>query len=269
MSANDEALVRLAIFLLTFAVLGVAEAFWPWRAIPRASRWQTNIGLSVFNTAMLRLSYFVVPALSVLAAVWAERNGWGLLPALGVDGVAAALIAFVVLDLAVYAQHVVFHLVPVLWRLHRVHHADTEIDVTTGLRFHPAEIIISQAWKIAVVLALGAPAIAVFAFEVLLNAASMFSHANMRLPSLIERGLRAIVVTPDMHRIHHSTEPSELNANFGFNLSLWDRMFGTYRGWPALQETTTMPIGLNSYRGGEPARFLWSLQFPFARGPAA
>jgi sterol desaturase/sphingolipid hydroxylase (fatty acid hydroxylase superfamily) len=267
MSANDEAFVRLTVFLLTFAAIGVAEAVWPWRAIARAPRWQTNIGLSVFNTALLRLSYFVVPALSVLAAWWAERNEWGLLPAIGIDGIAAAIIAFVALDLTVYAQHVAFHHVPVLWRLHRVHHADTEIDVTTGLRFHPAEIIISQAWKIAVVLALGAPVIAVFLFEVVLNAMSMFSHANLRLPSLFERGLRAMVVTPDMHRIHHSTEAREANSNFGFNLSLWDRLFGTYRDTPALP-ATTMPIGLPSYRGGEPARFLWSMQFPFVRGPA-
>ncbi|MEQ1867901.1 MAG: sterol desaturase family protein, partial [Micropepsaceae bacterium] len=252
-----------------FALLAVAEVFWPRRMQTFGRvRWIANLGLSVANTALLRLSYLVVPALTVLAAAYGERNGWGLLPAVGLTGVAAAVIGVIALDLAIYGQHVAMHFVPTLWRLHRVHHADPDFDVSTGIRLHPVEILFSQVWKIAVVLVAGVPAVAVLAFEVVLNATSMFSHANVRLPRGVDAVLRMLMVTPDMHRIHHSTVMDETNSNFGFNLSLWDRLFGTYRREP-MGEQTTMPIGLPSYRGGEPVRFFWLLGFPFARGPAA
>ena len=227
----SEALLRLSIFVGVFVALAGAEAVWPRRklAYGRVQRWVTNVGLSALNTLLLRLSFFVVPALTVLAAVYVERAEWGLLPALQVPFWAAAVIGFLLLDLAVYAQHVAVHYIPPLWRLHRVHHADPDFDVSTGIRFHPLEILISQAWKIAVVVAVGAPAAAVLAFEIVLNATSMFSHANLCLPPTLDGALRVAVVTPEMHRIHHSTIERETNSNFGFNLSVWDRLFGTYR----------------------------------------
>ncbi len=269
MGGPEEAFLRLSIFIGVFAALAVAEIFWPRRAPAYGRvRWVANLGLSVLNTALLRLSYFVLPALTVLAAIYVERQGWGLLPAIGVSGVAAAGIGFVVLDLAIYGQHLALHLVPALWRVHRAHHADPDFDVSTGIRFHPLEILLSQVWKIAVVLAIGIPATAVLVFEIALNATSMFSHSNLRLPPVLDAAMRLLIVTPDMHRVHHSTAMAEMNSNFGFNLSLWDRLFGTYRSDPMV-EHTTMPIGLPSYRGEHPTRFLWLLQFPFARGPAA
>jgi sterol desaturase/sphingolipid hydroxylase (fatty acid hydroxylase superfamily) len=269
MGGSEEAFLRLTIFIGVFGLLAGAEVFWPRRVLGFGRvRWLANIGLSALNTALLRLSFFLVPALSVLAAVYVEQNGWGLFPALGLQGLGAVVLGFVVLDLAIYAQHVAFHFVPGFWRLHRVHHADPDFDVSTGIRFHPIEILISQVWKIVVVLVVGVPAVAVVVFEIALNATSMFSHANLRLPAAADSFLRWAIVTPDMHRIHHSTVVQETNSNFGFNLSLWDRVFGTYRREP-MGDQTTMPIGLQSYRGAEPTRLLWLLQFPFARGPAA
>ncbi|MCE9521729.1 MAG: sterol desaturase family protein, partial [Alphaproteobacteria bacterium] len=215
---------------------------------------------------MLRLSVVVVPALAALAATYAEGEGWGLLPALGIHGIAAAVVAFLVLDLAIYAQHVAFHFVPAFWRLHRVHHADTEFDVTTGVRFHAGEIFLSQVWKIAVVLALGAPAVAVLVFGIVLNATAMFNHSNLRLPDAVDRRLRLLTVTPDMHRVHHSIAVIETNSNFGFNFPFWDRMFGTYRA-ASLSDQASMPIGLASYRGAEPSRLWWLMVLPFVREP--
>jgi len=267
---DGEALLRLSIFAGVLVVLAVAEGLWPRRGLTfgRTRRWLTNLGLSVLNTAMLRISFFVVPALSVFAALYAEDRGWGLLPALGAAGWPAAVAAFLALDLAIYAQHVVFHFIPPLWRLHRVHHADPDIDVTTAVRFHPLEILISQAWKIAVVVALGAPVVAVIAFEIALNATAMFSHANLHLPRVLDAGLRSLVVTPDMHRVHHSVIVVETNSNFGFNLSIWDRIFGTYRAQPR-DGHEGMTIGLESYRNEASTRFDWLLRFPFLKGPVA
>jgi sterol desaturase/sphingolipid hydroxylase (fatty acid hydroxylase superfamily) len=269
MGGSEEALLRLSIFVGAFAVLAAAEAVWPRRVLVFGrARWIANLALSVLNTALLRVSFLAVPALGVLAASYGEGAGLGLLPALGVSGLPAALVGLLMLDLAIYAQHIAFHFVPALWRLHRVHHADPEIDVSTGIRFHPVEIVVSQVWKIAVVLLLGVPAVAVLAFEIALNATSMFSHANLRLPAAVDTVLRWAIVTPDMHRIHHSVVVEETNSNFGFNLSLWDRVFGTYRREPS-GEQTKMPIGLQSYRGEAPTQFLWLLRFPFVRGPLA
>lgn len=268
MGAESEALLRLSIFVGVFGVLAGLEAVWPRRpSVMRMRRWGANLGLSVLNTTLLRLLYFIVPALSVIAAAFGEARGWGVLPALGTPDVAAAIVGFLLLDLAVYAQHAAFHFSPLLWRIHRVHHADTEMDVSTGIRFHPVEILISQAWKIAVVVVLGVPAVAVLVFEIALNATSMFSHSNLRLPRWADALARRVIVTPDMHRVHHSTALNEANSNFGFNLSIWDRIFATYRAEPALDHMT-MPLGLASHRGDEPRRFLWLIQFPFVRGPA-
>lgn len=269
MTGESEALLRLSIFLGLFGVLAASEVIWPRRrSVQRGARWVANFSLVALNTVLLRLTFFIVPALPALAALYVEEGGWGLLPALGLNGFVAGAIAFVALDLALYLQHVAFHFAPALWRIHRVHHADIEFDASTGLRFHAIEILLSQAWKIAVVLALGAPAAAVLAFEIVLNATSMFSHANIHLPGAVDRVVRLVAVTPDMHRVHHSTLMHETDSNFGFNFAFWDRVFGTYRSKPE-REHATMPIGLASYRGSEAVRLGWMLQFPFLKGARA
>jgi len=220
--------IRLIVFLGVLGGMAAWEVASPWRRaeVPRVIRWSNNLALVVVDAAVVRL---VFPVTAVAVAVWAEAAGWGVLVLLGLPLWAAAVLAFVLLDLAIWAQHRVFHAVPVLWRLHRVHHADPEIDVTTGVRFHPAEIVLSMAIKLAVVVALGAPAVAVLLFEVVLNATALFSHSNITLPPAWQRRLGWIVVTPQMHRIHHSERRAETDSNFGFNLPWWDWLFGTYR----------------------------------------
>ncbi|WP_291298383.1 sterol desaturase family protein [Elioraea sp.] len=202
------------------------------------------------------------PAGAVGTALWAEAQGLGLFRLMGVPAWAAIPVAVVLLDLAIWAQHRVFHAVPVLWRLHRMHHADTGFDVTTGLRFHPVEIVLSMVIKIAVVVALGAPAVAVLVFEVLLNATSMFSHGNVRLPAWLDAALRRVIVTPDMHRVHHSAIREETNSNFGFCLSVWDRWFGTYRPEPALGQLG-FTIGIDEFRDPGELRLDRLLTQPF------
>src|SRR5688500_18149817 len=229
------------------------------QAIVRLRRWPSNLAVVALDTLLVRL---VCPTAAVGVALVAQIGGWGLLPALNVPPWLAVLVAVVVLDLAIYLQHVLFHAVPVLWRLHRMHHADLEIDVTTGARFHPIEILLSMAIKLGVVAALGAPAVAVLVFEVLLNATSMFNHANVRLPLRLDRVLRWLVVTPDMHRVHHSILPHETNSNFGFNLPWWDRLFGTYRAQPQAGHAA-MTIGIEQFRDPRELRLDRMLLQPF------
>ncbi|MGD1934704.1 MAG: sterol desaturase family protein [Candidatus Phaeomarinobacter sp.] len=261
----NEGPIRLAAFagLLTLFVL--AEALWPRRdrTVSRAVRWTTNGLMTLLNTVALRI---LVPVLAVGAAAFAQSNSIGLLNMLDIAPWAAVLVAVVVLDAAIYAQHVIFHHVPILWRIHRVHHVDRDIDVTTALRFHPVEILLSMGIKIALVMALGAPPAAVILFEVVLNGMAMFNHANLRLPMGLERALRLVVVTPDMHRVHHSVRVSETNSNFGFSLSLWDRLFGTYKAQPE-DGHTNMTIGLSEFQDDRPARLGFSLWLPFSKGP--
>lgn len=247
-----EATLRLAAFLGVLAAMALWEVAAPRRRreIPRLIRWTNNLALVVLDTLILRLAF---PVLAVGVALTAGDRNWGLLNAFDVPAWLAIPAAIVVLDLAIYLQHVLFHAVPALWRLHRMHHADLEFDVTTGLRFHPVEIVLSMAIKLAVVAALGAPAVAVLVFEVLLNATAMFNHANIRLPAGVDRVLRLFVVTPDMHRVHHSVVPAETNSNFGFSLPWWDRLLGTYRAQPAAGHDG-MTIGLRRFRG---RRELW------------
>ncbi len=264
--AIEQTALRLLVFAGVFVLLAAGESAWPRRANTRQPRrWIANFGLLFLNTAVLRLVSVVLPALVVAAAYSAEQWHWGLLPLLKLPCAAAAIAGFVALDLAVYGQHVTMHTVPVLWRMHRVHHADTEFDVTTGLRFHPLEILVSQAWKIGVIILIGVPVATAIVFEIILNASSMFSHANLRVPVEVDRWLRLVVVTPDMHRVHHSVERDERDTNYGFNLALWDRLFATYRA-RARAPHETMPIGLGAVSRGEAADFLWLLRFPFARG---
>jgi len=243
---RHEPAIRLGFFLGVFALVALWEVLAPRRAlaVSRALRWASNLGLVALNTVILRLAF---PAAAAGFAAWAQARGWGLLNAVEVPGWAAFAASVVLLDLAIYLQHVMFHAVPALWRLHRVHHADLDFDVTTGARFHPVEIVLSMGVKIAVIAALGPPVAAVIAFEILLNATAMFNHGNVRLPRALDRLLRWIVVTPDMHRVHHSVEDDEANSNFGFNLPWWDRLFGTYRDQPRAGHEA-MTIGIRRFR---------------------
>ena len=247
-----EPQLRLAVFLSVLVAMALWELATPRRRqeIPRVIRWTNNLGLVVIDTLVLRLSF---PILAVGLAVTAQDLGWGLFNIIEAPEWVAVLVSIIVLDLVIYLQHVMFHAVPALWRLHRMHHADLEFDVTTGLRFHPVEILLSMGIKLAVVVALGPPAVAVLIFEVLLNATAMFNHSNIRLPMLVDRFLRLIMVTPDMHRVHHSIIPEETNSNFGFNLPWWDRLLGTYKAQPEAGHEG-MTIGIEQFRTG---RDLW------------
>jgi len=244
-----EPAIRLGFFFGVFATMAAWETALPRRvrAFGRRVRWPGNIGIVALNTVVLRLLF---PTAAVGFAALGEAQGWGLFNLFDPPYWLAFVLSVVLLDMAIYLQHVMFHAVPALWRLHRMHHADLDFDVTTGARFHPVEIVLSMLIKFTVIAALGPPAAAVLVFEILLNATSMFNHANARIPLGVDRWLRWIVVTPDMHRVHHSVVPNETNSNFGFNLPWWDRLFGTYRDQPAAGHEG-MTIGLDRFR--EPA----------------
>ncbi|MBS9405587.1 sterol desaturase family protein [Halomonas sp. TRM85114] len=256
-----EPLIRGGVFALVL----LAMAFWEIVArrrpqhIHRRQRWPSNLAIVVLDTLVVRLAFSLA---AVGAALAAAEQGWGLFNLVSVPIWLAVVISVVMLDLAIYFQHRLFHAVPWLWRLHRMHHADLEFDVTTGLRFHPLEILISMAIKLAVVILLGAPALAVLIFEVLLNATSMFNHGNVRLPAKFDRWLRLLVVTPEMHRVHHSIVRQETDSNFGFNLPWWDRLFGTYRDQPAAGHLG-MTIGIEAFRESRDLRLDRMLLQPF------
>ena len=262
---ENEPLIRLAAFAGVLIVVAAWEAAAPRRrqAFSRWVRWPSNFGIVVLNTLAIR---FLFPAAAVGMAVLADERGWGLLNATEVPFAVAVFASVIALDLVIYLQHVLFHAVPVLWRLHRMHHADLDFDVTTGIRFHPIEIVLSMVIKLAAVAVLGAPAVAVVIFEVLLNATAMFNHGNIRIPKAVDRLLRLFVVTPDMHRVHHSVLPFETNSNFGFNLPWWDRLFGTYRAQPAAGHEA-MTIGIEQFRERRCLRLDWLVVQPFL-GPA-
>ncbi len=263
---SAEPAIRLSIFLGVLAVMALWEVAAPRRRrdIPRVIRWTNNLGLVVLDTVILRLTF---PIVAVGLAVMAESNGWGLFNNIDVPVWVAIVVSMLLLDLAIYLQHVMLHAIPALWRLHRMHHADLDFDATTGLRFHPIEILISMGIKLAVVAALGPPGIAVLLFEVLLNATAMFNHANIALPRPVDRVLRLFVVTPDMHRVHHSVDPRETNSNYGFNLPWWDRLLGTYIAQPA-KGHEGMEIGIEQFRM---RRDLWldRMLLQPLRGPAS
>jgi sterol desaturase/sphingolipid hydroxylase (fatty acid hydroxylase superfamily) len=258
---TDESLIRLVAFVCVFAAMAAWEILAPRRDqnLGRRMRWPGNIGIVVLDTVVVRLAF---PTTAVGLALFAEARGWGMLHAIHLPGWASVLIGVMVLDLGIYLQHVLFHAVPALWRLHRMHHADLDIDVTTGARFHPIEMLLSMGLKLGVVAALGAPAVAVLLFEVLLNATSIFNHSNVRMPAWLDRVLRRIVVTPDMHRVHHSIVARETNSNFGFNLPWWDRLFGTYRDQPAAGHEA-MTIGIEQFREPSEQRLDRMLTQPF------
>lgn len=243
---ENESALRLTVFLVTLGAMASWELASPRRRveIPRLIRWTNNLALVVLDTAILRIAF---PVLAVGVAVIAADRGWGLLNMIEAPSGVALIVSFLLLDLAIYAQHVVFHHVPWLWRLHRMHHADLEFDTTTGIRFHPIEILLSMLIKMAVVVALGAPPVAVLVFEVVLNATSLFNHGNVRLSPRLDAIIRRVLVTPDMHRVHHSAIPRETNSNFGFNLPWWDWIFGTYIAQPG-KGHEGMEIGIETFR---------------------
>ncbi|MDH3380489.1 MAG: sterol desaturase family protein [Gammaproteobacteria bacterium] len=261
---ESEAWIRLGFFTGIFTAMAIWEIVAPRRPRPigRRARWPGNILVVVVNTAVVRI---VLPASAVSVAIAVEASGWGLLNLVTLPLWLAALISVLVLDLAIYTQHVVFHYVPVLWRLHRMHHADIDIDVTTGARFHPIEIVLSMCIKFALIVILGAPAAGVLVFEIILNATSMFNHSNVRIATRIDRWLRCIVVTPDMHRVHHSIVGLETNSNFGFNLPWWDRLFSTYRAQPAAGHQA-MIIGIDQFRDPQELRIDRMLLQPLRPG---
>jgi sterol desaturase/sphingolipid hydroxylase (fatty acid hydroxylase superfamily) len=243
---RSEAGIRLASFAGVFLAMAAWELLAPRRHLKtrKPLRWASNLGLVGLNSLLLR---FFAPLGAVGVALMAQSRGWGLFQSVAIPYWAAVALSVLLLDLAIYLQHVMFHAVPLFWRLHMVHHADLDFDVTTGLRFHTVEILLSFGIKAAVVLLLGAPAVAVLIFEVLLNATSMFNHSNVRMPFWLDRLLRLFVVTPEMHRVHHSVYARETNSNFGFNLPWWDFLLGTYRDQPA-EGHTAMTIGLSQFR---------------------
>ena len=246
MEANTELYLRVGAALAVFSAMALWEVFAPRRALAvgRTRRWPSNLGILLLDALLVRL---LIPTAAVGVAVIAGQRGWGLLNITPWPGWLEGLIGFFVLDLAIYAQHVAFHKFPILWRLHRMHHADLDVDVSTGLRFHPIEIVLSVLIKIVVVVLIGVPAAAVIAFEIVLNATSMFNHSNAAMPLWLDRIVRFVIVTPDMHRVHHSIRRHETDSNFGFNLPWWDRLFGTYRPLPEAGHDN-MTIGLPIFR---------------------
>jgi sterol desaturase/sphingolipid hydroxylase (fatty acid hydroxylase superfamily) len=261
-----ESGVRLGAFLGLFAVMAIWEVARPRRRLllPKARRWLSNLSLVAVNSLLLRL---VFPAAAVGIAAAAAARGWGLFAQLSLPLWAEILLSVVLLDLVVYLQHRAFHAVPVFWRLHRVHHADRDFDLTTGTRFHPVEMLLSMCIKGGAVVLLGAPAVAVMLFELILNLMAVFNHGNVTLPTKVDAVVRRLLVTPDMHRVHHSTLPDEHNSNYGFNLSLWDRLLRTYRAQPSLGQEG-MSIGLPSQGPPDLQTLPWMLLMPFRRGSA-
>ncbi len=263
---GNELTVRLGVFVGIFGLMAVWEVLGARRSLTagKGRRWFGNVGLVLVDTLIVRLLF---PAAAVGMAIVAEEFGWGLFHQITLPYWLAVLVSVALLDFAIYVQHVMFHAIPALWRLHMVHHADVDFDVTTALRFHPIEIVLSMLIKMAVVSVLGAPVLAVLVFEVLLNALAMFTHANIRIPSGIDRIVRWVVVTPDMHRIHHSVDEGEYTTNFGFNLSWWDRLLGTYLDQPE-QGHEGMSIGLPNFREATWRTLPRLLAMPFFRQAA-
>lgn len=259
---QHEISIRLSFFFGIFALMALWEIVAPRRGLTtsKALRWTNNLGLVFLNSLILRLLF---PAAAVGVAIFVGEHDWGLLNHFQVSFPLAVVLSVVAMDFVVYLQHLLVHAAPTLWRLHRVHHADLDYDVTTGARFHPIEIILSMLIKFATIAVLGPPVIAVIIFEVILNALAMFNHGNVRLPLALDRVLRFIIVTPDMHRVHHSVEDNEANSNFGFNLSIWDRLFGTYINQPR-DGHEGMTIGIHHYH--DPKQVAWlpgMLALPF------
>jgi sterol desaturase/sphingolipid hydroxylase (fatty acid hydroxylase superfamily) len=260
-----EGTIRLTAFLIIFGSMAALELWSPrleraeFHGALKSKRWLTNISILLVSSLLLRV---VFPAAAVGVAIWADATGFGLFNVVSLPPIWAGLFCFVVLDFAVWLEHVASHKWKWLWRIHRVHHSDTGFDVTTALRFHPAEIIVSMLWKGAVVALLGVPVLAVLIFEIVLNGSAMFNHANVKLPLAFDHLLRRAIVTPDMHRVHHSQDVAETNSNYGFNFSFWDRLFGTYSTEPKTG-MDKLAIGLAEFESQNASKLSWSLKLPF------
>jgi sterol desaturase/sphingolipid hydroxylase (fatty acid hydroxylase superfamily) len=256
-----EPMIRLGFFFGILIAMFLWELIAPRRPLTASKivRWASNLGLVFIDSIVARL---VFPTALVGIALLAQQQGWGLLNQLELSVLLKIIFSVLVLDLAIYLQHVMFHSAPLLWRLHMVHHSDMDIDVTTGVRFHPIEILLSMGIKTVVVVLIGAPAASVLIFEIILNGTSMFNHGNVRYPQQIDAFLRLLVVTPEMHRVHHSTIRWETNSNLGFSFPWWDRLFGTYRPQPA-KGHLEMTIGLDQYKEPQKLTFLWLIALPF------
>jgi len=259
--SQNEGAVRISVFLGVFALMALWEFSAPRRALvaPKPNRWGTNWGIVILDTLIVRILF---PAAAVGAALDASAQGWGLFNWLDWPGWVEVVLAILAFDCLIYWQHVLSHRIPFLWRLHRVHHSDRDIDVSTAIRFHPGEIALSMALKIGAVYLLGPAAIAIILFEVILNGCALFNHSNIKLGTRVDAILRKVLVTPDMHRVHHSVIPRETDANFGFNVPWWDRLFGTYIDQPE-KGHEGMTIGLHEFQDARPSRFAWSLLLPF------
>lgn len=262
---ENETVIRLSVFLGLLVLLIAAESLLPRkkRAQDRTRRWPTNFAITVIDSLTLNLMAFVLPVLAVGAALDASARGVGLFNIIEAPVWLEYLLAILILDFVIWAQHLITHKVPILWRLHRVHHADRDVDVTTAVRFHPVEIALSMILKIGVVYLLGPAALAVILFEIMLNGTAMFNHANLKLPPRVDAVLRLFLVTPDMHRVHHSVDRAEHDSNYGFALSIWDRAFGTYIAQPK-DGHDEMTLGLQ-WQDDRPAKLGWSLALPFFR----
>lgn len=259
---TNEKQIRMGFFFGVLVIMALWEVAAPRRklTVSKTLRWTNNIGLVFFNSFILRILF---PAAAVGVAISAKEQGLGLFNVYAVSPYIAVAASVIIMDFVIYLQHVMVHAVPVLWRLHRVHHADPDYDVTTGARFHTFEIILSMLIKFATILLLGPPVIAVILFEIILNATAMFNHSNIGLPAGLDRALRWFLVTPDMHRVHHSVEDDEANSNFGFSLTWWDRVFGTYRDQPRGGHEG-MSIGIHKYRDTKDVSWLTGmLTLPF------
>jgi len=264
----SEGALRFSIFAAIFLVMTALEAFLPRRErrFTRGKRWFTNIGVLFADYLAVAAMTFVVPVTATLAAFWAEANGFGLFYQLGWPVWLEWVIGFVVLDFVIWGQHLVTHKIPLLWRIHRVHHSDEDLDATSAVRFHPLEILLSIFIKAVAVILLGAPAVLVVLFEAVVNGSALFNHANLRLPLWLDKILRLVIVTPDMHRVHHSVIHRETDSNYGFALSVWDRLFRTYNDQPE-KGHDGMTIGLSEWQDEAPTRLGWTLLLPFRNPP--
>ncbi len=261
MTEFTEPQIRMGIFLGLFVLLAALELLAPRRELEhvKSKRWLTNLTIVLIDSVLVRLIFY---SAAVGAALWAAANGYGFFNLFEVPAYIAVLVSFVVLDFAIWFAHVASHKIPLLWAIHRMHHSDVDFDVTTAIRFHPIEIVLSMLWKIAIVVLIGAPAIAVLIFEIVLNGAALFNHSNLRLPLWLDRIVRIFVVTPDMHRVHHSILKHETDSNYGFNLAIWDRLFGTYIDQPEAGHEA-MQIGIEAWQDERPTQLFWTLKIPF------
>ncbi len=256
-----DAALRLGIFVAAFVLLACAESLWPRRKQPlsRGQRWPGHLALQVLSALLLRV---VFPGAAIGLAMQVDALGWGLLNLWPLSAGMAVVLSLLLLDLGIYGQHVASHRWPWLWRLHRLHHSDRQLDLTSALRFHPLEILLSMVWKGLLITVIGAPVLAVLIFEVMLNASALFNHANLRLPLALDAGLRKFLVTPDMHRVHHSRREHETDSNYGFCLPWWDRLFGSYRAQPEAGHDG-MQIGLQEFGAVSESRLRQMLTQPF------